>query len=144
MSSYKFPLETLLNYRSAVAEKKMESLAIQESKRRAIVNRLALIQTEYKVCRDSEHSDKVDLGLLNQQMLHLDLLSKRANEQSLALEKAEKRVRKHREELVQAMKEKQMLEKLKDKKEHRHRMELSKLEAKELDEIALIRPAKRK
>ena len=137
--TFKFPLQKLLNYRENIEEKKKEKLAVLQDKKKVLEEKLQDTQNKYKTCTNTNPDTKVNISSFGQQLAYMDYLDRSIGEQTTEIQKASFNVEKCLEEVVEAMKNRKILEKLKDKQEVTYYDELNYKELMDLNEVAIRR-----
>lgn len=139
MARFRFRLEPVLNYRSALEEKAKEELA----------GSLARYQREKQVLEQLEEDlsahtrpvacGKVDLTQLTMLESYQRYLEMQLEKQAARVRAAEETVAKCRRKLEQKMRERKVVEVLKDKQYHEFLYQEEREEQKFLDDIATVR-----
>lgn len=135
MGNYKFSMEKILDWRSDTEEEKKKKLAeIQREQLQQEDLLHDLIQENIKIKNESLSTTRIDI--LRRQNLYKVMLDERIVQQKNLLDKTEKALEAARIELMEAHKDKKVMEKLKEK-EYSFVMEQEKSEEqKQLDEMA--------
>ena len=136
----KFKLQSVLNYRQTLEDQARQRLSDSQQHKQRLETDLHQHQSQLKQF-DAELKDRQlegltidEIQLFESQIEHRRRLMVRVQQQ---LEKLERRILQEREELLQAAREKQVMEKLKEKQEEEYRQELARKEREVLDEISL-------
>ena len=137
MAKYQFSMEKVLDWRSDTEEEKKKKLVqVQQSKQQQETILRRLINENIKIKNDSLSTDRIDV--LRQQNLYKDMIDEKIIHQKNVVSKAEKEVEVARIELMEAHKDRKVMEKLKEK-EYIFTMEQEKHEEqKQLDEMATL------
>ncbi|MEW6624299.1 MAG: flagellar FliJ family protein [Bacillota bacterium] len=140
MSQFKFSLEKLLNYKIAIENQKQESLASHQIKRQQLEWDLSCTLQEYDcIIRSITSVKTLDLPMLSHQLEYMESLKKKADQLSDAICETDKIIKKCRHELIIAMKNRKVIEKLKVRKKQAFFVEMDKRQTNEINESALIR-----
>lgn len=137
MAKYQFSMEKVLDWRSDTEEEKKKNLIqVQQSKQQQETILRRLIDENIKIKNDSLSTNRIDV--LRRQNLYKDMIDEKIIHQKNVVNKAEKEVEVARIELMEAHKERKVMEKLKEK-EYTLTMEQEKQEEqKQLDEMATL------
>ncbi|MCW8860601.1 MAG: flagellar export protein FliJ [Deltaproteobacteria bacterium] len=136
----KFKLQSVLNYRQALEDKAQQVLTASQQKRAELEEQLAQQKTSLQQhdCelkqRQQDGLTIAEIDLFESQIHHCRRLMTELRDH---LEQIDQRIVCEREALLQAAREHQVMEKLKEKQEAEYRLELSRKERAELDEISL-------
>lgn len=130
-------MEKVLDWRSDTEEEKKKNLIqVQQSKQQQETILRRLIDENIKIKNDSLSTNRIDV--LRRQNLYKDMIDEKIIHQKNVVNKAEKEVEVARIELMEAHKERKVMEKLKEK-EYTLTMEQEKQEEqKQLDEMATL------
>ncbi len=138
--SKKFKLQSVLNYRQSLEDQAQQQLAASLQRKGALAVELQR-QRDTLQQHDAELKERqqdgltvAEIELFETQIQHCRRLIKHLQEQ---LQRLERQIVGEREELLNAARDKQVMEKLKDKQEAEYRKELSRKEREILDEISL-------
>ncbi len=139
MGKFVFKLQAVLNLKKQIESNMKNELgkAVQELERQKII--LLDIETErdeYIGEINSKSSSGISVGLLKEYSSYISLLKDRIELQKNNVRRAQKSVDKCREQLVTAVQERKMMEKLREKKYEEYIKEQQKMEQKVIDEIA--------
>ncbi|EDP69244.1 hypothetical protein CAT7_09390 [Carnobacterium sp. AT7] len=137
MTKYQFSMEKVLDWRSDTEEEKKKNLVqVQQSKQQQETILRRLIDENIKIKNDSLSTNRIDV--LRRQNLYKDMIDEKIIHQKNVVNKAEKEVEVARIELMEAHKDRKVMEKLKEK-EYTLTMEQEKQEEqKQLDEMATL------
>ena len=137
MAKYQFSMEKVLDWRSDTEEEKKKNLVqVQQSKQQQETILRRLINENIKIKNDSLSTNRIDV--LRRQNLYKDMIDEKIIHQKNVVNKAEKEVEVARIELMEAHKDRKVMEKLKEK-EYTLTMEQEKQEEqKQLDEMATL------
>ncbi len=141
MAEFKFPLEKLLNYRYSIEDQRKEKLAYEQQIKRKLEQELEETQKEYAYYLNSGTEKKLDVFMINQKLTYMECLRTEAEKKSQEVKKAGVRVQNCLNDVVEAMKDRKVLEKLKSRQKEMFFKEMNHRENQNLDEIALIRYA---
>lgn len=130
-------MEKVLDWRSDTEEEKKKNLVqVQQSKQQQETILRRLIDENIKIKNDSLSTNRIDV--LRRQNLYKDMIDEKIIHQKNVVNKAEKEVEVARIELMEAHKDRKVMEKLKEK-EYTLTMEQEKQEEqKQLDEMATL------
>ena len=137
MAKYQFSMEKVLDWRSDTEEEKKKNLVqAQQSKQQQETILRRLIDENIKIKNDSLSTNRIDV--LRRQNLYKDMIDEKIIHQKNVVSKAEKEVEVARIELMEAHKDRKVMEKLKEK-EYTFTMDQEKQEEqKQLDEMATL------
>lgn len=137
MANYTFSMEKVLDWRSDTEEEKKKQLGqVQQNKQQQETLLQRLISENIKIKNDSLTTLRIDV--LRRQNLYKDMIDEKIIHQKNIVHKAEKDVEVARVELMEAHKDRKVMEKLKEK-EYTFTMEQAKQEEqKQLDEMATL------
>lgn len=130
-------MEKVLDWRSDTEEEKKKNLVqVQQNKQQQETILRRLIDENIKIKNDSLSTNRIDV--LRRQNLYKDMIDEKIIHQKNVVNKAEKEVEVARIELMEAHKDRKVMEKLKEK-EYTLTMEQEKQEEqKQLDEMATL------
>lgn len=137
VANYTFSMEKVLDWRSDTEEEKKKQLGqVQQNKQQQETLLQRLISENIKIKNDSLTTIRIDV--LRRQNLYKDMIDEKIIHQKNIVHKAEKDVEVARVELMEAHKDRKVMEKLKEK-EYTFTMEQAKQEEqKQLDEMATL------
>ncbi|WP_232219592.1 flagellar export protein FliJ [Carnobacterium pleistocenium] len=137
MANYKFSMEKVLDWRSDTEEEKKKNLVqVQQNKLQQETTLQRLIGENIKIKNDSLTTSRIDV--LRRQNLYKDMIDEKIIHQKNVVGKAVKEVEVARLALMEAHKDRKVMEKLKEK-EFTFMMEQEKQdEQKQLDEMATL------
>ncbi|MER2002491.1 MAG: flagellar export protein FliJ [Carnobacterium inhibens] len=137
IANYKFSMEKVLDWRSDTEEEKKKNLGqVQQHKDQQENILQRLIGENIKIKNDSLSTNRIDV--LRRQHLYKNMIDEKIIHQKNLITKAEKEVEVARVELMEAHKDRKVMEKLKEK-EYIFLMEQEKHEEqKQLDEMATL------
>lgn len=137
IANYKFSMEKVLDWRSDTEEEKKKNLGqVQQHKDQQETILQRLISENIKIKNDSLSTNRIDV--LRRQHLYKNMIDEKIIHQKNLITKAEKAVEVARVELMEAHKDRKVMEKLKEK-EYLFSMEQEKHEEqKQLDEMATL------
>lgn len=136
-----FRLHTVLNYRQRIQDKAQERLVRAKEKEESVQLEMEREQERMReICHDFER--RKSQGMSVREVLvcqnHIGHIRNRLAQLERDLQVARDEVASKEKELNRASKEKKLLEKLKEKQDHRYTQFLEDKEKKELDEIAVL------
>lgn len=138
MASFKFKLQSLLNIKTQMEDTLKNQLAkavrYLEEEKSALKN----LKEEQKKCMSdisSESSNGVTVERLRNYNSYISFLKEKILNQTKRVKSAQEIVDNYRDELIQASKEKKVLETLKDKQYSEYLKEQEKIEQKRVDEL---------
>lgn len=138
MAKFKFKLETVLKVKIRVEELRRKELQLAEIQRDQAHKQLLQRQAEVTQTLDNYREDlmrRIDVHQAVNYDRFLRWLNKQAELVAAHLEQCERQVDEARNKLVEAVKEKQILEKLKEKAYEAYKLEEQRLENQFLDEL---------
>lgn len=145
--SFKFRLQTILDYKKDMEEKEKEKLAkILAELQRAIEHREYLRQLRIKASWELKEKQKaggLDIGELRFYTHYLKKLDNDIIEAELMIEEIKAREREQRKALLEAAKERKKYEKVKEKHKEEFEAEMAEKERKLIDELATVKFARR-
>ena len=137
MQGYKFSLDKVLDWRSdkeEQAQRKVGELQARKAEEEMKLERL--LKESMKLKAESIFAGNVDS--MRQQSLYQELTSQRIIQQKLVIEKTEHQIDEAKAALIEAHKEKKVLEKLKEKNHAAYIQEELKAEQHQLDELSVL------
>ena len=137
VATYTFSMEKVLDWRMDTEEEKKKNLGqVKQNKQQQENTLQRLISENIKIKNDSLSTMRIDV--LRRQNLYKDMIDEKIIHQKNIVLKAEKEVEVARVELMEAHKDRKVMEKLKEK-EYTSTMEQEKHEEqKQLDEMATL------
>jgi len=143
MGQSQFRLQSVLNYREQVVEVRQQALAVAENalqeQRRALQRARERIRSLVADIQREQGGGLLDCTQVVRQYAYLEQLETLEHEELERVMALVKQVQARREELTQAMQEKQTLEKLKERHVEQVQREGLRQEGRVLDEIGVIR-----
>lgn len=136
-----FRLHTVLNYRQRIQDRAQERLVRAKEKQESVESQIEREQDRLReMCRDFERrkSQGMSVGEILVCQNHIRHIRDRLAQLERDLQAARDEVVSREKELNRASREKKLLEKLKEKQDHRYVQFLEDKEKKELDEIAVL------
>lgn len=136
----KFKLQSVLNYRQSLEGQAQQVLAVSLQQQSDLEGQLQQQRSHLQQYdgelkkRQVEGLTVAEMDLYESQIQHCRYL---IEDILLRLQRLERQILSEREELLHAARERQIMEKLKDKQEAEYRLELSRKERAMLDEISL-------
>jgi flagellar FliJ protein len=139
MPQFKFKLQKVLDYRKIKEEEKKRELSlllIEYNKEREILNILKNKQEELFGDLKNLQKDELNITQILFYYFYLQDLSNRIKKQVQILEELDKKIQEKREEVIQASKERRIMEKLKERKYKEFLYFMDRAEQIFLDEIS--------
>jgi len=142
----KFKLQSVLNYRQSLEDQAQQVLTAslqrqQDLEDQFLTQQQALDKADIELRqRQQEGMTVAEIDLYESQIHHCRRIIEDIQQR---LQRLERRIEEERKELLHAARERQVLEKLKDKQEAEYRQELSRQERVMLDEISLQNKGKK-
>ncbi len=136
-----FQLHTVLKYRQNLEDRAMQRLARVQQEAASLREERQEQQERLEQAQNDLEGFKREGANISRIVLyrnHIHSIQARMDRLDSELHKAEQRVERKREELLRASRSKRLLEKLKERQDHRYRRHLEDLEESELDEIAVL------
>ena len=136
----KFKLDSVLSYRNTLEEQAQQALAMSLQTQRDLLAGIAEQQKELQQqdrqlkLRQQEGLTIAEIDLYEGRIGHC---RRRCAELKAELQRLEKKILKQRESLLQAARDRQVLDKLKERQEAAFRQEQDRKEQSQLDEISL-------
>ncbi len=140
MKSYKFSMESILNLRENKEKNTMENLAKVQNQletQKAILKDLIMEEKKIK----SNGTKFKDIHELRHHNLYKEEIEEKISKQDELIDKTNIKLEEVRRELIEAQKERKIMEKLKEKDMDNYINNMKHLEQKELDEIAVLKYA---
>ncbi|MBW1900928.1 MAG: flagellar export protein FliJ [Deltaproteobacteria bacterium] len=139
---YKFSLKAVLNHRRFIEEKLQKELGqikeILGNERKRLSD---LIRARRKISKELQEKQR-EIITISEALLHvrfIEQLSRREDLQKKQVLSAEKKVEQKREDLIEAMKNRKVLEKLKEKGWETYKHNMMKKEQEFMNEMAAVR-----
>lgn len=146
MKRFKFRLQTLLDQRLAHENELLRELSILRNEE---INELSILRSlENRSTRAFDHlSEKLNSANINpQELSRIDDFARGTLDdievQKMTIEEVRKRIIGKRNEVIEAMKERKVLDTLKDKQETAHKLVEARAEQNQLDEMSSLRYAR--
>jgi flagellar FliJ protein len=142
---FKFKLEPVLKYRNILEKKEAKEFAKLHKKYDEECGKLDLINTNYKNTQKELEVKKragIDIKELKTYYTYLNSLNLDIKAQQLKVKEAEAKKEEQRKKLVNAQKDKKVIDKLKDNKYNEFKEEERKDEIKTIDDINSITTAR--
>ncbi len=139
MTKFSFRLQAVLKLKSQLEEKAKGEFAMAMLKLQAERRKLQQIQQEQSGCMEElrQHEETgITVGRLKEFNAYIMLLRDHITEQKIAVNEARENADKHREKLIKAVQEREILEKLRERKYEEFLQSVRKDEQKHLDEVA--------
>ncbi len=140
MKSYKFSMESILNLRENKEKNTMENLAKVQNQleiQKDILNDLIMEEEKIK----SNCTKFKDIHELRHHNLYKEEVEEKISKQDELIDKTNIKLEEVRRELIEAQKERKIMEKLKEKDMDNYINNMKHIEQKELDEIAVLKYA---
>jgi flagellar protein FliJ len=138
MAKFVFKMQSLLNIKTQMEESLKNELGKAVQKLELEKNKLKKIEIDKDECINnlkSKSSKGIIVSKIQEYNSYISLLKERMKIQKENINYAQNIVDKYREQLIKMMQEKEMLEKLKDKKYQEYLLEQAKAEQKINDEV---------
>jgi len=137
--SYSFKMEKVLEYRSSVEKNKVEDYAK--------INILLSEEKEHLDSLESEYTSNAQRKAMNvnemkMHLLYREKLKNQLNSQKKKVDEIETKLEDARGNLIEARKDRKILEKLKEKDKEKFDAEQASREQKELDDLSIMKYAK--
>ena len=144
MKKFKFPLKPVLEHRERIEEEKQLVLSARQQELKAAEDELARLNGEFKRYSTVLRDDHARLATeeLRWHYAHLEYLDRCTVMQHAVISQRKIAVERARQELVEASKERKVIEKLKDKRFAEHKALEAAAEQKELDDSNARRHAR--
>lgn len=141
MKTFRFGLQRVLNYRETVEDALMTELAAITHEYELETGRLHHLRRSLNAFRDGmkEKLDQGDPEAIRQSQNYLQVLLERVERQRLVVEQVGRRKEEKTCEVVEASKDRQVLDRLREIKAGEHRVEILADEQKFLDDLAGMR-----
>lgn len=140
---FKFRFQTLLRYRKRIEERRERgfmTIKKRELEEREVLNRLNMEKAKLEGMFSLEKDKKdVDIYLLNLYENYMDALEEGILKQKDILEKVENESEKKRTALLSALKDRKIIERLKEREEANYLAWINKREQRLVDDISVIR-----
>lgn len=147
MKKFKFSLQNLLDLRIKQLEEKQIEFGKLQFAMRTLQNELSNLQEEYSCSKSTllnrlTINEKMDIALISANQRHIAQKEIDISNQEQLIANHKIKLEEKQKEMIEAMKAKTMLEKLKEKQLKAFLKALDDTEKKELDEIGLVRYAR--
>ncbi len=137
-----FKLQPVLDYREHVEETLRVALAELERLLQRETKTLNSLHGQHIASmgemRDRQQSAQLDVSRIGLDLLYIQSLEERIKEQEVRVNSLHDAVDRQREQLIEAVKEKKQLEKLKESAEVRVKQELKMAENRAIDDISMV------
>ncbi len=146
MKKFKFKLQPVLNFRKDIEEQIQIRLAeALDRENRAKMALQEIIDRRNQVAMKLEEFKHKPIGIddLIIYQAHVENLDSRITEQQLKIEDLKSEVEEIRQTLLQASRDKKVIEKIKDRQHDRHKKDMLKKEIDFLDEVGTIKAARK-
>lgn len=136
MKKFKFSLAPVLEHRERIEDEKQQHLAARLTELKAAQNELARLNGEFKRHSTTLHDNHAELGTdeLRAHYAHLEFLDRSMVMQHATIQSRKAAVDRARADLLDASKDRKVIEKLKDKRLEQHQAMEAAFEQKELDD----------
>ena len=136
MRGYKFPLEDILNLREDKEQNVMEEMSqIQNT---LLAQQKDLMELEEEISSIGNNSYKT-IQELRYQSVYKSNLKEKVQEQNERIIQTGEELEESRQELIEAQKDRKVMEKLKEEDKEKYEKETRRIEQNELDEIAVLK-----
>ena len=138
MNNYNFSMEKILEWRSTIEKDKMEGFGRLRRDLKLEQDRLLDLALEIQDTK-LKSMKEIDIYKLQQYNLYRERIEEKIDMQKRKIEDIIKAIEIKRLELVEAQKDRSIMEKLKEKDKDKYKKKLVLQEQKELDEVAVLR-----
>lgn len=137
MKRFKFSLEPVLDHRERIEEEKLQVFGERQRALQEALNELSRLNGNFKSYSDALRDGHRTLTCdeLRRHYAHLEYLDRRITMQHAAISQRRMESERARVELVDAGKDRKVIEKLKDKKREQYRAAEAAFEQRELDDF---------
>jgi flagellar protein FliJ len=144
VKKFKFRLQSILDARTKALEDRQVEFSIIQMNLRKQLTLLENLQnskqnTEKNLEKLISQGESIDFTLINAHKNYIEKLQHDIKDQKELIEKIEIQLEEKKQEVIEALKAKTMLDKLKEKEFEEFLKEFERLEMKELDDIAISR-----
>lgn len=139
MMNFKFKMEKVLEYKSNVEKSKVEDYARMNNKLSLETEHLSNLESELK---ERTREKVTEINAMKMQFLYKEKLKTQVQHQKVKVEEVFQKTNVARDVLIEARKDRKIMEMLKDKDKEKHRHEMLLQEQKELDDLSIMRFAK--
>lgn len=136
MNGYKYKMEKVLEYRSQLEKKKVEDYARVNMTLEEQKDRLAELKDEYG---GKNRDQETGIHEMKMQFLYKEKLRRDMYYQEVKIQDTEHKVNDARDILIEARKDRKIMEILKDKDKTQYIQEVNLKEQKELDDISIMK-----
>lgn len=136
---YSFKMETVLEYRNNVEKTKVEDYANINILLSSEKEHLDNLETEYKSNTQKKASSVTEMKM---NLLYRDKLKNQLSSQQKKIDEISTRLEDARGDLIDARKDRKIMEKLKEKNREKYDADMASREQKELDDISIMKYAK--
>lgn len=136
MRKFKFSLEPVLDHRERIEDEKQQIFAARQHELRDAEQELARLNGDFKRFSTALREDHAQLSTeeLRWHYAHLEFLDRCITMQHAVISQHRAAVERARQDLVEASKDRKVMEKLKDKRRGEHQALEASIEQKELDD----------
>lgn len=138
MNSYEFSMEKVLRWREDIEKSNMENLAVIQNQLKHQKSILRNLMEEEEEIKANGPKYK-DVNQLKHQHLYIEKIEDKIQEQDGLIQETNEKLEDARLELVEAQKNRKIMEKLKEKDIDAYRHNINSAEQRELDEIAVLK-----
>jgi flagellar protein FliJ len=138
MDNYNFSMEKVLEWRSTIEKEKMEGFARLQNQIKHEKDKLAELKVDVKDARLNSMRE-INIYKLQQYNIYIQSIESKIEKKEEKIEKLRQALEEERLELISAQKDRNIMEKLKEKDFSKYKKNMNDLEQKELDEIAVLR-----
>ncbi len=136
---YSFNMEKVLEYRSNVEKTKVEDYAKINILLSSEKDHLDNLETEYNSNTQKKTSSVIEMKM---NLLYRDKLKNQLSSQQKKIDEISTRLEDARGDLIEARKDRKIMEKLKEKNKEKYDADMASREQKELDDISIMKYAK--
>ncbi|MDN5346748.1 MAG: flagellar protein FliJ [Clostridia bacterium] len=137
MPAFRFSLEKVRSYRQAVEDKLKQELAAALRQRAREEALLAEIAREQSARQSQKHTGRLNISEAVQASLYLDYLAARRQLQEERVNALVEQVEKQKERVREAMRERKVMDRLRQRRLEAYRYLQGREEQKEVDEVAV-------
>ena len=146
MAVFRFHLQAVLDHKQRQEDVKQQAYAQAQADLQRAAEALAQLHTEAAAARDLMQKrylvGPLNVWVVQQGWRHLDVLTSQITAQTTTVTGLQEETETKRQELITAMQERKVLEKLKERLRIRWQREQDRLEARFVDELAVTRHAR--
>jgi len=148
VKKFKFRLQSILETREkALEDRQIEFSLVQRNLQKQLLQLTNLQNTLKHNCENLENlisqGQSIDFSLINNYKNYIDKLKKDIEEQNEIIKTVKIQLEAKKQEVIEALQAKTMLDKLKEKDLEEFKKEIDRLETQEMDDISIARYKKR-